>query len=142
MDRQTNHFEDGHIVFTTQVDGKTIEIDGDVKDIELAVDQFESIYDWRTRRTDTSAYLTFKPDEHGVQLTWRVHENKGTEVTHRATIVATDRTVAAFEKARKRVGAPKDAKIRVGNFMRDDAYAAVEGSPQAIEIEFIWKETV
>lgn len=143
MDRQTNHFEDGHIVFTTDVDGKTIEIEGDVRDIDLTIetsyDKIDSLYDYRVTRTDTSAHMTFVPNENDTRFTIRTVGHAGTEVTHRASIVATDRTVAAFEKARKQVGAPKDAKIRMN---RDSELSPTTAGPVAVEIEFIWTETV
>lgn len=85
-------------------------------------------------------YLKFRPKSDGSQYNIKLG---GIAVTKEATIEASDQTVAAFEKARERVGAPENAKVSVGPSWSNRELALEDlDTPHPITVRFRWTETV
>lgn len=75
---------------------------------------------------------------------YTVREKTMVIVNRTASVLAADRTVEAFEQARKRAGAPKSAKISVGDYMRLSNELVIENLDEKhpVTVEFRWKEEV
>jgi len=124
--------------------GKGYELTGDVSEANIVVSRAESqFYDkYLPVSEDTTYWLKFKIKEPtGVAYTVQLDT---VDVERTARILADDRTAAALEAARVRVGAPEKAKIRYGDFMRNDGELRVLelDEPAPIMVEFYWNERV
>ena len=127
--------------------GKGYELTGDVSEANIVVSRAESqFYDkYLPVSEDTTYWLKFKIRENtdGVMEAYRVQLDT-VDVERTARILADDRTAAAIEAARVRVGAPEKAKVRFGDFMRNDGELRVLAvdEPNPIMLEFYWTEKV
>lgn len=76
---------------------------------------------------------------------YTIRKTLGQEVRRTASVLASDRTVEAFEAARVAVGAPKKAKIRAGGIeygLGRELVVEDLDAPSPIMVEFVWKEKV
>jgi len=128
--------------------GKDYTLTADVEKVVIVNDrEVAEINSWETYTpysvlTSSEYYLKFKIKEPtGVAYTVQLDT---VDVERTARILADDRTAAALEAARVRVGAPEKAKIRYGDFMRNDGELRVLelDEPAPIMVEFYWNERV
>lgn len=128
-----------------EVDGKTVVFEGTARNAEIAheanFEDVNSFYGSSVFKTSDTTTVTAEFDDYTVV----VKEPIVATVVHTASILAEDRTVEAYERARRLAGAPKRAKMRVGDFQNYGGGELVLENldePNPIQVEFRWKEEV
>lgn len=134
------HDDNAHLVLTYEDAGATVTLEGD---LAWATLETEENYNTKSSHTETAYTLRLAP---AGDLTMR-YDNKAVKeytVTRTAEIEASGSTVAAFESARERVGAPKNALMQI------DRWSSIANATEPVQIianepvkvRFTWEETV
>jgi hypothetical protein len=137
------NLENGKVTVTGDADGHPVVLEGNIKDVSLNVERDFDDVDFDSLRYSLLSRerysLEFQRNDEGVAYTIKY---KPITVTHSARVEATDRTVEAFEKAREQAGAPKNAKVRVGDFqsLSNELTVTPLAKAQPIMVEFTWEE--
>lgn len=128
---------DKKVVFTATA--PSVEINS-----EVSYDGSETFYDLDSAKLFRDSTFTTLSAQLNDGWKYVVREKVPVIVHRTASVLAADRTVEAFEQARKRAGAPKSAKISVGDYMRMSNELVVENldEPRPVNVEFRWKEEV
>lgn len=128
-----------------EVDGKTVVFEGTAREAEIShevgYESVDSYYGSSIFRESDTTTVTATFDTYNVT----VKEKVVATVVHTASILADDRTVEAYERARRLAGAPKSAKMRVGDFQNYGGGELVLENldePNPIQVEFRWREEV
>lgn len=138
----------------TTASGKGYTLTADVEKVIIVNDRgLAEINSWETYApysvvTNNDYYLKFKikEDANGVQEAYRVSLDT-VDVERTARILADDRTAAALEAARVRVGAPEHAKFDfgfhpMGNTASLEATILEPRQPVPVMVHFYWTEKV
>lgn len=136
------NLEGGRVVVTGNADGYPVTLEGNIKNVTIKAERDCEHNGWDRKfflSDRTNYFLEFDTDnENGTAYTLKVPT---VQVLRTATVQAADRTVEALEKAREAVGAPKNARVRMGNIMKNEGLVIVD-EPTPIEVEFRWTENV
>lgn len=136
------NLENGRVVVTGNADGYPVTLEGNIKNVTIKAERDCEYNGWDRKfflSDRTNYFLEFDTDnENGTAYTLKVPT---VQVLRTATVQAADRTVEALEKAREAVGAPKNARVRMGNIMKNEGLVIVD-EPTPIEVEFRWTENV
>lgn len=142
MSVETVSLSDGHVELrATTASGKPYTLRGDVEQVRIeAVRDEDYLY--------SSKYMTPTIEEY--TLKFRIKENGEAyraemdmvEVRRMASTTAEDRTAAAIDAARVRVGAPEDAKFNFCMLATPYTKEGVAGEPTPVGVEFYWTERV
>jgi hypothetical protein len=137
------NLEDGKVTITGNAGGHPVTLEGKVKNVSLNVETTYNDFDDYGRRLSLSRderyFLEFDAID-GIAYTIKTEPK--VVIHHTARIEAVDRTVEAFEKARKQAGAPKNAKVRVGEIqsLSNELTVTPLAKAQPIMVEFTWEE--
>lgn len=137
------------VTVVTETDDATTTLTGTLLDVEIFT---ENAYEYFGRsncfaRSNTRHFIKGEfVDEYQIKVDKKSPEKPRelTTVIRTAVVEARDRTSVAFEEARKLVGAPGNAKIRVGSTWQNPGEFVIEdlNNPSPVQVEFRWKDKV